>query len=100
MPGGQRTSSEILAIVQEEGGGDFLAGTGRSLAGLEHQRVFVPMSKLQLAGWSQDQDGVLDLHRVHEIRIGWGGYYGAEGERVEFSVSLPQTGVIAISPPH
>jgi hypothetical protein len=29
---------------------------------------------------------------VSEIRIGWGGYLGTEGERLEFSAALPQTG--------
>jgi len=97
VPEGQRTGAEILAIVQEQGGGDFLASTGRALAKSGHHRVFVPISKLQLAGWSQDQDGELDLRRVKEIRIGWGGYFGAKGERVEFSVALPQVGVISTS---
>ena len=99
LPDGQRTANEILAIVQEQGGGDFLASTGRSLAGPGHQQVFVPVSKLQLAGWSKDPDGELDLHRVQEIRIGWGGYHGAEGERVEFSVALPQVGSISTTGP-
>jgi hypothetical protein len=34
------------------------------------QRTFVPMSKLQLAAWSQDKDGELDMSRVKEIRVG------------------------------
>lgn len=95
VPEGQRTATEILVIVQEQSGGDFLASTSRSLTSPEHQQVFVPLSKLQLAGWSQDQDGELDLREVKEIRIGWGGYLGTEGERVEFTVALPQTGVIS-----
>jgi hypothetical protein len=80
--------------VQEQDGGDFLASTGRSLGAPGHQRVFLPLNRLQLAGWSKDADGVLDLTRVSDIRIGWGGYLGAEGERVEFSVALPQVGAV------
>ena len=52
------------------------------------------LNRFKLAGWSQDADGVLDLKKVSEIRIGWGGYLGAEGEKVQFSVALPQLGVV------
>jgi hypothetical protein len=94
VPDGQKTPSQILVILQEKDGGDFLASTGRSLGAPGHHRVFVPVSQLQLAGWSKDADGVLDPKRVSEIRVGWGGYLGAEGERVEFSVALPQCGTL------
>ncbi len=89
VPGDQRTPNRLLVILREVGGGDFLAETGRSLAGPVHARSFVPLSRLQLAGWSKDGDGELDAGRVDEIRIGWGGYLGAEGERVQFRVALP-----------
>jgi hypothetical protein len=39
-----------------------------------------PEPVFRLAGWSKDDDGVLDPKRVACIRIGWGGYYGTEGE--------------------
>lgn len=93
-PEGQSTPSQILAILHEEGGGDFLAPTGRSLAAPGRERTFVAMSRFQLAGWSKDADGVLDPTRVSEIRVGWGGYFGAEGEKVQFRVALPQIGVV------
>jgi len=35
-----------------------------------------------------------DLTRVSDIRIGWGGYLGTEGEKVQFSVALPQMGAV------
>jgi len=81
-------------ILHEEGGGDFLAATGRSLAAPGRERTFVAMSRFQLAGWSKDADGVLDPTRISEIRVGWGGYFGAEGEKVQFRVALPQVGVV------
>jgi hypothetical protein len=37
----------------------------------------------------------LDAKRVSDIRIGWGGYLGSEGEAVEFSVALPQIGTLS-----
>jgi hypothetical protein len=94
VPDGQRTPNELLVILHEREGGDFLASTGRSLGAPGHSRVFVPLNRLQLAGWSKDADGVLDQKHVDEIRVGWGGYLGAEGERVEFSVALPQVGSV------
>jgi hypothetical protein len=94
VPAGQSTPSQILVILHEEGGGDFLAETGRSLAAPGRERTFVALSRFQLAGWSKDADGVLDTKRVGDIRIGWGGYFGAEGEKVQFSVALPQVGAV------
>ncbi len=94
VPDGQSTSNQLLVILHEQDGGDFLAETGRSLAASGRERSFVAMSRFQLAGWSKDADGVLDLRRVSDIRIGWGGYFGREHEKVEFRVALPQVGVV------
>ena len=52
------------------------------------------LSRFQLAGWSQDKDGILNLKRVSDISIGWGGYYGTENETVQFSLALPQFGSV------
>ena len=94
VPDGQSTPSQLLVILHEEGGGDFIAETGRSLAAPGRERTFVTLSRFQLAGWSKDADGVLDLKRVGDIRIGWGGYFGAEHEKVQFSVALAQVGAV------
>ena len=94
VPDGQSTPNQLLVILHEEGGGDFLAETGRSLAAPGRERTFVALSRFQLAGWSKDADGILDLKRVADIRIGWGGYYGTEGEKVQFSVALPEVGTV------
>lgn len=95
VPDGQATPNQLLVILHEEGGGDFLAETGRSLAAPGRERSFLPLRRFTLAGWSKDADGELDLKRVSDIRVGWGGYLGAEGERVQFSVALPQAGTVA-----
>jgi hypothetical protein len=91
VPEGQKTPESVLVILHEAGGGDFIADTGRSLAAPGRERSFIPITRFQLAGWSKDADGVLDLQRVSDIRVGWGGYFGTEGETVQFSVALPQT---------
>ncbi len=92
IPEGQSTPSRILVILHEEDGGDFIAETGRSLSASGRERTFVALNRFQLAGWSKDDDGVLDPKRVACIRIGWGGYYGTEGETVQFSTACPQLG--------
>jgi hypothetical protein len=90
IPAGQRAPTQILVILQEQDGGDFLASTGRSLAGEGHDRIYLPLNRFQFAAWSKDADGQLDLRRIKEIRIGWGGYLGTQGEKVQFSFALPQ----------
>ncbi len=95
VPAGQSTPSQVLVILHEEGGGDFIAETGRSLAGPGYECAFVVLSRLQLAGWSKDADGVLDLKRVREIRVGWGGYrlalHGADAAHDESELSRPES---------
>ncbi len=94
VPEGQKTPNQLLVIVREEGGGDFLANTGRSLGAPGRERSIIPLRQFQLAGWSKgkDADGEFDLKRISEIRIGWGGYFGQEGEEVQFTVAVPQAG--------
>jgi hypothetical protein len=94
VPEGQNTANQILVIIHEEGGGDFIAETGRSLAVPGREQTFVALNRFKLAGWSKDVDGLLDPRKVSDIRIGWGGYFGVESEKVQFSVALPQAGVV------
>ena len=98
MPAGQQTPNQLLVVLREKGGGDFLAQTGCSLGNPGHARTVIPVNRFQLAGWSKDSDGELDLRNVDEVRIGWGGYLGTEGERVEFSAALPQTAAVGVKP--
>lgn len=65
--------SQLLVILHEGGGGDFIAETGRSMAAPGRKCSFIALNRFQLAGWSKDADGILDLKRVSDIRIGWGG---------------------------
>lgn len=93
VPAGQRTPGQILLILAESSGANYLAHTGRALSRPGRQQCFVPLSSFSLAGWSkEDPNGKLDLGDIGGISIGWGGYYGAEGEVVEFSLSAPRIG--------
>ena len=68
--------------------------SGRSLGSPGREVSFIPLNRFQLAGWSKDADGELDLRRVEEIRVGWGGYFGQEGESVEFTLASAQMGTM------
>lgn len=94
VPPGQTTASQLLVILHEKDGGDFIAYTDRSLAAPGRARSLVPLNRFQLAGWSRDADGILDLRQISDLRIGWGGYLGAEGEQIQFSLAPPQLGVV------
>jgi len=98
VPEGQATPTDLLVMLHEEGGGDFLASAGRTLGTPGTFRSYVPLTRFQFASWSRDEDGVLDLGRVQSIRIGWGGYLGREGEEVRLEVAPPRLGRVQPAP--
>ncbi|HWH70268.1 MAG TPA: glycosyl hydrolase, partial [Candidatus Sulfotelmatobacter sp.] len=91
VPEGQHTGSQLLVILHEKDGADYYASTGRSLGRPGHSQTCVPLTPFQLAGWSTDANNQLDLSTITEIRVGWGGYYGAEREQVEFGLAPLRT---------
>ncbi|MGC8744037.1 MAG: glycosyl hydrolase [Verrucomicrobiia bacterium] len=90
IPSGQKTRNQILVIIKEKNGGDFIADTGSFLDESGEKTIFVPLKKFRLAGWSKDENGILDVNKIEEIRIGWGGYIGKEGETISFASSAPE----------
>ena len=94
VPAGQHTPTQLLVILHEKNGADYLASTGRMLGAPGYSQTFVPLTRFQLAGWSNDPNGHLDLESIAEIRIGWGGYFGTERETVQFSLSSPRTATV------
>ena len=95
VPEGQTAATQILVILADEHGVDFLASSGRSLAAPGHERSFLPLRQFQRAGWSTGGDGVLDPKKIRAVSVGWGGYLGKEGEQVNFSLALPKFGSVA-----
>jgi hypothetical protein len=89
VPEGQHAPAQLLVILHEKDGADYLAMTGRLLGAPGHDRTFIPLDRFQLAGWSSDANAHLDLSNITEIRIGWGGYYGKIGENLQFTLSSP-----------
>ena len=89
-PSGQGSGASLLLIVRDADGGEYLANAGRPLSRPGEVLSVVPWSLFQAAGWSTDPNGRLDLGRITAINVGWGGYYGAEGERIQMRVRAPE----------
>ena len=66
------------------------ASTGRLLNAPGACRSFVLFSQFHRAGWATGADVPLDLAKVTAIRVGWGGYFGAGGEKIQFTAQPPQ----------
>jgi hypothetical protein len=92
VPPGQSASPQLLVILHEKSGADYLAATGRSLGAAGTDQTWIPLSRFQLAGWSKDTDARLNLSEIVEIRVGWGGYLGEVGDQVCFSFETPRVG--------
>ncbi|MFO0907516.1 MAG: glycosyl hydrolase [Isosphaeraceae bacterium] len=96
VPTDQQADTTLLVILHEEGGGDFIATTDRTLSTPGRGRSVVTLDRFQVAPWIPDPDNVLDRSRISAIRIGWGGYFGKEGEHVRFRVEPPRRGTIVL----
>ncbi len=91
-PENQNTASQLLVILKEKSGAEYLASTGRSLGAPGQRTTHLFWNQFQLAGWSTDTNHQLDLNQLAELRVGWGGYYGTENETVEFTLQQPALG--------
>jgi hypothetical protein len=87
VPETQRTPNQLLLILHEQDGADYYAATGRTLGTPGLDQSWIPLTRFQLAGWSEDRNSRLDLDQVTEIRVGWGGYLGTAGEKVQFTLA-------------
>lgn len=94
VPAGQTVAASAFLFAVEADGGEFLAPLGFGLDEPGLHRAWVPWARLQPTAWSRAGDGVLDRSRLVELRIGWGGYVGREGERLEFTLAPPRLGTI------
>ncbi len=95
VPEGQASSARLTALLQLSDGTEFIASTQRALdaAGCEKSVVF--FHQFQVAPWSRTPEDSPGLRGTTRIRIGWGGYYGREGEQLRFALSPPRIGWVA-----
>jgi len=90
VPEGQRTSAELLVFVHTKDGGDYIASTGRYLNAPGSVRAYAMFNQFKPFGGSKKAKALLDLSQVTAIRVGWGGYFGVEGEKIALTVKAPQ----------
>lgn len=82
-PGQEGTRTLDVQLV-EDGGGTYWIPSVRSLSQPGWHRALVSFSSAQPTQWGPDPDGKLDLSKVRDILVGWGGYRGRVGERLVF----------------
>ena len=92
VPEGQSTPTKLLVMVIDQDGDVYMAEAGRGLGAPGRQQAFLPRTSFQPAGWVKQPKGELAWDRIAHIHLGWGGYFGTEGEKVEFSLTQPQMG--------
>ncbi len=90
VPDGQRTPAELLVFIATKEGGQYLASTGRYLNAPGQARAYVMFSQFKPFGGAKTASGPMDLSQVAAIRVGWGGYFGTEGEKIALTVKPPQ----------
>ena len=87
VPEGQRTPAELRVFIRTKDGSDYIASTGRYLNAPGQIRAYAMFSQFKPFGQAK---GALDLSQVAAIRIGWGSYFGAEGEKIALTIRPPQ----------
>ena len=90
VPETQRTRTPLRVIVRDANGAECIANTDRILGTPGMLRCYVPLAQFERAGWDQSATATFDWSAVTAVRIGWGGYYGKEGETIAFTLSAPQ----------
>ena len=92
VPEGQRMSAELLVFACTQDGTEYLASTGRFLNAPGWGRAYAPFCQFHPFGGKKTagEQKPLDPAKITSIRVGWGGYFGTEGEKVVLTVRLPQ----------
>ena len=84
----QAHAPELLVFASMEDGSMYLAHCGRSLADKGRERSYVPFSAFGRHG-SAGKTATFDPAKVRQFRIGFGGYFGEEGQTISYEVSPP-----------
>ncbi len=86
VPPDQDTAAELLVFLNTTDGDRFLGRTGRYLNSAGSRPAYAMFSQFKPFG---DTRGELDLSRIASISVGWGGYFGTEGEQITFTARPP-----------
>jgi hypothetical protein len=88
IPKEQSSPAHMFVIIRDMEGNESIANTGILLSDVGERELFVPLSSFTPTPWGKGNP--TDLRKISTISIGWGGYYGEEGEELEFSTTPPQ----------
>ncbi len=83
----QETHAELLVFIATEGGHRYLASTGRSLRAAGGKQSILLFSQFHPF---DKTDAPMNVEKITTIQVGWGGYFGREGESIRFGVKPPQ----------
>ena len=88
-PDGQGSSAQCFVMLGDEAGHTWATSLDVRLCDVRELRRLVPFGQLKPAGWAKQPEGSVDFSRVTRVVIGWGGYFGKDGERLEYTAALP-----------
>lgn len=88
IPKGQKSLASIFVILRDVNGIEYIADTGALLSDEGEFGLFVPLRAFNPIPWGKGAS--LDWSQITAISIGWGGYYGEEGEELYFTSTAPQ----------
>jgi len=85
----QTAATRLLVILRDAKGVDYIASTEAMLNTAGPVQCLIPRRRFERAGWSHNAEGALDFAAVSAVRVGWGGYLGAEGQHIDFTLAPP-----------
>ena len=88
VPEGQQTPAKLLVFIHTRDGGNYVASTGRMLNEPGEKRAYVMFNEFRPY---EKTKAPLDVTQVADIRVGWGGYFGEEGEKITLTTRVPQS---------
>ena len=86
----QSAAAKLYMILVDRDGREFFKLMGRELNQPNPFRCYLPLRSFERAMWKPTPEGEFNWRAVTSIRVGWGGYYGKEREKVAFQTKLPQ----------
>lgn len=88
IPNGQTSPAHLYVILRDDKGTEYIANTELLLSDGGKRELFVPLDSFQSVPWKEKAQ--IDWERITAISIGWGGYYGEQGEEICFTASPPK----------
>ena len=85
----QSVPAKLYVILVDREGREFFVRTGYGLDQSGPHQCYLPLKGFERAMWETTPEGNFNWSAVASIRVGWGGYYGREGERLAFRTTLP-----------